>query len=74
MSNVSHILTKQQSETLQEVCSIIDSALCDERKAYPTKVIDENGTHDCISSREEYLEGVMDYALTALGCVFPQID
>ncbi|UXJ67834.1 hypothetical protein [Lysinibacillus fusiformis] len=52
----------------------MNSVLCDRRKAYPTKIIDEHGTRDYIASREEHLESVMDYVLTTLGCVFPQID
>lgn len=74
MSKVVNLLTKDQSEVLQEVCDIMNRVLCDRRKAYPTKIIDEHGTRDYIASREEHLESVMDYVLTTLGCVFPQID
>lgn len=70
MVKVVNLLTKEQAQVLQEVCDIMDNVICDKRKTYPSKIIDENGTQDCIINREEHLEIVMDYVLTAIGATF----
>ncbi len=74
MSNVVNLLTKEQVQTLQEVCDIMDGALSDNREVYLTKIINEHGEQHYMASREEYLASIMDYVLTAIGCVFPQIE
>lgn len=74
MPKVVNILTKEQAKVLQEVCDIMDSTICDKRTVYPTKIIGENGTYDCITNCEEHLEAVMDYVLTTIGAVFDFLE
>lgn len=74
MSNVVNLLTKEQAILLQEICDTMDSALCDTRSLYTTRITDENGTRDCLSSREEFLEHIMDWALNTLGATFDFLE
>ncbi|WP_339260883.1 hypothetical protein [Lysinibacillus sp. FSL K6-3209] len=74
MSKVVNLLTKEQLETLQDVCDVMDHAITDKQSAYRMKLTDEHGTHDYVAGRDEYLESVMDYVLTTLGCVFHQLN
>lgn len=74
MSNLINLLTKEQLGTLQDMCDVMNHAITDKQSAYRMKLTDENGTHEYNACRDEYLESVMDYVLTALGCAFPQLD
>lgn len=74
MSKLVLLITDEQKEVLQDVCDVIESALQDERKMYPMQTIGENGTHNYLVTRQEFLEHIMEWTLNTLGANFEFLE
>ncbi|WP_445683222.1 TscA family type II toxin-antitoxin system antitoxin [Solibacillus sp. FSL K6-1523] len=68
------LITEEQAKSLQEISDTLNSALVNKQSMYQAKIIDENGEIDVIENREQHLENVIDWALTALGITFDFLE
>jgi sugar-specific transcriptional regulator TrmB len=61
-------------DQLKETLEILESALTDKRDSYPAQIIDENGTHDILETREEFLESMIDVSVTQLSMLLSDVE
>ena len=73
-SKVVNLLTREQLDYLKELNCMLTSVHTDKSRLYPMATIDENGRHEHLVSREEYLEFIIGVVVEGLGETFPHLE
>lgn len=68
------LISEEQVKALQDISDTLESVLVNKQPTYRAKIIDEHGEMDVIENREQHLENILDWALSALGATFEFLE